>query len=82
VIVGVVNFLSTFIALWFIDRSGRKKLMMVGAIGMVVALVAASSIWLVHAAAANGTVLVFVDGNYVRLVKMLLDPMLYLTESA
>ncbi|EDV21449.1 expressed hypothetical protein [Trichoplax adhaerens] len=37
-VVGVINFLSTFIALYIIDKVGRKFLMLVGAIGMVISL--------------------------------------------
>jgi SP family arabinose:H+ symporter-like MFS transporter len=36
VVVGVVNFLATIIALWVIDRTGRRPLLMISAGGMVV----------------------------------------------
>lgn len=36
--VGVVNVLATFIAIWLIDKAGRKPLMYAGLIGMVLAL--------------------------------------------
>ncbi len=36
--VGVVNVLATFIAIWLIDKVGRKPLMYAGLIGMVLAL--------------------------------------------
>ncbi len=38
--VGVVNVLATFIAIWLIDKIGRKPLMYAGLIGMVLALTA------------------------------------------
>lgn len=38
--VGVVNVLATFIAIWLIDKVGRKPLMYAGLIGMVLALTA------------------------------------------
>jgi len=36
--VGIVNVLATFIAIWLIDKVGRKPLMYAGLIGMVLAL--------------------------------------------
>lgn len=38
--VGIVNVLATFIAIWLIDKIGRKPLMYAGLIGMVLALTA------------------------------------------
>ncbi len=38
-IVGVVNFLMTIVALWLVDRKGRKTLLLWGAVGMIVSLV-------------------------------------------
>lgn len=38
VIIGTVNFFATILALWIIDRVGRKPLMMVASAGMAVAL--------------------------------------------
>ena len=32
--VGIMNFLATFLALWLVDRAGRRKLMLFGAVGM------------------------------------------------
>jgi MFS transporter, SP family, xylose:H+ symportor len=40
VIVGVVNLLFTILAIWTIDRLGRKPLMLVGSMGMGVSLLA------------------------------------------
>jgi len=40
VIIGVVNTLFTFVALWLIDKAGRKALLMWGVAGMVVCLLA------------------------------------------
>ncbi|GAB1416372.1 sugar porter family MFS transporter [Paludibacter sp.] len=37
-IVGLVNFLMTIVALWLVDRKGRKTLLIWGAIGMIVSL--------------------------------------------
>lgn len=36
--IGVVNFLATFIAIWLVDRAGRKPLLVVGTAGMTVSL--------------------------------------------
>jgi sugar porter (SP) family MFS transporter len=38
VIVGLVNFLMTIIALWLVDKKGRKTLLLWGAAGMIVSL--------------------------------------------
>lgn len=38
VIVGIVNFLMTIVALWLVDKKGRKVLLIWGAIGMTVSL--------------------------------------------
>lgn len=37
-IVGMVNFLMTIVALWLVDRKGRKTLLLWGAVGMFVSL--------------------------------------------
>ena len=37
-LVGLVNFLMTIVALWLVDRAGRKSLLLWGAVGMVVSL--------------------------------------------
>ena len=39
---GILNFVSTFAGLWLIDRLGRKTLLLIGGIGYVVSLFAAS----------------------------------------
>jgi len=36
--VGIINVLMTFVSLWLMDRLGRKKLLMIGQIGMVISL--------------------------------------------
>ncbi|MCE5174070.1 MAG: sugar porter family MFS transporter [Bacteroidales bacterium] len=38
VLVGVINFLATILALWLVDSKGRKSLLLWGAIGMTVSL--------------------------------------------
>jgi MFS family permease len=40
VLVGLVNFLSTIVALWIIDKVGRKALLIISAAGMAVAEIA------------------------------------------
>ena len=37
-VVGLVNFLMTIIALWLVDKKGRKSLLLWGAAGMIVSL--------------------------------------------
>ena len=37
-IVGLVNFLMTIVALWLVDKKGRKTLLLWGAVGMIVSL--------------------------------------------
>ncbi|HWD91741.1 MAG TPA: sugar porter family MFS transporter [Verrucomicrobiae bacterium] len=38
VIVGVVNLVFTFVALWLVDKAGRKPLLLVGTVAQIVAL--------------------------------------------
>jgi len=37
-VVGLVNFLMTIVALWLVDKKGRKTLLLWGAVGMIVSL--------------------------------------------
>jgi len=37
-VVGMVNFLMTIVALWLVDKKGRKTLLLWGAVGMIVSL--------------------------------------------
>lgn len=37
-IIGIVNTLFTFVALWLVDRAGRKKLLLWGVTGMIICL--------------------------------------------
>lgn len=46
--IGVVNFLFTLIALNFIDRIGRKTLMMIGSVGLIVTLRLVSRSFYLH----------------------------------
>ena len=46
-LVGVVNLAMTFVAILFVDRLGRKPLLVIGATGMAVSLLACS--WAFHA---------------------------------
>ncbi|UPR02877.1 MFS general substrate transporter [Chloropicon primus] len=70
-IVGVVNFVFTFVAVFFSDKGGRKPLLLTGASGMIFGLVAAAAIlWTIdpseNKAAANATVflILFFIANY------------------
>jgi sugar porter (SP) family MFS transporter len=45
VAIGAANFISTLIALRFIDRVGRKKLLLIGSVGTAVALATAAMIF-------------------------------------
>ena len=47
VLVGMVNLLMTFVAIRFVDRLGRKPLLVIGAAGMAVSLLTCS--WAFHA---------------------------------
>lgn len=48
VIVGGINFLATIVALWIIDKVGRKALLMVSAAGMAVAEISLGIAFLFH----------------------------------
>ena len=43
-VVGVVNFVFTFVAVFLSDRLGRKPLLLMGASGMLAALVASAAV--------------------------------------
>jgi MFS family permease len=60
-VIGVVNFVFTFVSIFLSDRLGRKPLLITGASGMFVALVTASIVlwttdYLTNTGAANGVV--------------------------
>lgn len=48
VLVGLVNLGMTFVAIWLIDRLGRKPLLLIGASGMTISLLTCS--WAFHSA--------------------------------
>ena len=51
--VGIVNWLSTFLALWLMDRVGRKSLLITGALGMAVSMGALATLGLAYAGPAT-----------------------------
>ena len=50
IIVGLVNVFSTVLAMWLIDRIGRKKLIYIGVSGMIVTLVGVSLYFMLNTA--------------------------------
>jgi sugar porter (SP) family MFS transporter len=48
VIVGAINFVATIVALWVIDKVGRKALLIVSAAGMAVAEISLGTAFLMH----------------------------------
>ncbi len=47
--VGMVNLIFTFVAIWLVDRAGRKALLVVGSIVQVIALTAVGLMYAMHA---------------------------------
>jgi len=78
-IVGVVNFLFTIVAVWLIDRVGRRPLLLVGIAGMVVALgVLGASFALPQLRYARGWIALFSLMAYVASFAVGLGPVFWL----
>lgn len=60
IVVGAVNLLFTIVAIWTVDRLGRKPLMLIGAAGMGLCLVAFGAV--LQTGGVAGWVLIFVLG--------------------
>ncbi|HVW60981.1 MAG TPA: sugar porter family MFS transporter [Puia sp.] len=50
VIIGVINTLFTFVAIWLIDKAGRKTLLLWGVSGMIICLLAVGACYYYHVA--------------------------------
>jgi sugar porter (SP) family MFS transporter len=60
VAIGVVNMLFTILAMWQVDRLGRRPLMMIGALGLSVIYIILASLLKGHAAASIVSVFVLI----------------------
>lgn len=69
IVLGVINFASTFLALWVVDRFGRRKTLMGGSAGMLLCLVIFASI---------GVKNLYVDGYGSESRKPVGDAMIFL----
>ena len=74
VFVGLVNLGMTFVAIWLIDRIGRRPLLLVGLIGMTAALLTIS--WAFHTAAPAIVVLIAIAA-YVASFAISLGPVMW-----
>ena len=64
--VGIVNVLATFIAIWLIDKLGRKPLMYAGLVGMVLALTGLGFAFMSHSDSSEiGTITVVAVWIYI-----------------
>ena len=64
--VGIVNVLATFIAIWLIDKLGRKPLMYAGLVGMVLALTGLGIAFMSHSDSSEiGTITVVAVWIYI-----------------
>lgn len=57
-VVGVVNFLTTLLAVFLLDRVGRRPLLLCGIVGMAVTLVAMGIVFLIGASNAGWLILI------------------------
>jgi MFS transporter, SP family, arabinose:H+ symporter len=74
VLVGLVNVGMTFVAIWLIDRLGRRPLLSFGVAGMAISLAVIS--WAFHAGQANGVMLAAIIG-YVACFAISLGPVMW-----
>lgn len=73
IFIGIINFLMTFIAYVFVDKVGRKPLLLIGLTGMLISLIVLSSVFVLDFSFAKYLAVVFC-GIYIVSFSMSLGP--------
>jgi SP family arabinose:H+ symporter-like MFS transporter len=75
VLVGVVNFLFTLVAIKYVDQAGRKKLLLAGSAGMAICLAAIGSVF--YLGASSGYLVLIFILAYIAFFALSLGPLTF-----
>jgi sugar porter (SP) family MFS transporter len=75
VIIGVINLIFTLLAIWQIDKFGRKRLLLSGTLGMLLSLIAIGVLF--HTGHADGTLLLILILGFIASFAFSLGPVVW-----
>lgn len=75
VLVGVVNLLFTFVAIKYVDKAGRKKLLLIGIAGMAICLLTVGAAFYLHA--EKGMLVLIAILAYIAFFEISLGPLTF-----
>lgn len=75
--IGIVNVLATILALWLIDKAGRRPLLLIGSAGMAVSLLTISAAFFTHSSMID-TISIYSLMAYIAFFAIGLGPMPWL----